>query len=280
MTIRVAAVTGASRGIGRATALELARRGHRVFALARSVDDLRSLSEEAARERRVIVPITLDLADEGSIACAVAEVLEQTQGYGVDILVNNAGYGQLGPLEEISVEKFRRQMEVNVIGLFAFTRPWLPLMRSRRSGWVVNVSSIAGRLATPFMGAYNASKFAVEGMSDALRLELAPFGVHVVIVAPGPITSDFGDAAARTTEESPASPYARYTHRWRGARRGSDAFDRSPQVVARTIAAAVELNHPRPRYTITIPARAGAVARRLVPDTVIDFFYRLAMGLW
>jgi NAD(P)-dependent dehydrogenase (short-subunit alcohol dehydrogenase family) len=280
VTVRIAAVTGASRGIGRATALELARRGDRVFALARSVDDLGSLSENAAREGREIVPVALDLADEDSISRAVAEILEQTGGYGLDILVNNAGYGQLGPLEEISVAKFRRQMEVNVIGLFAFTRPWLPLMRSRRRGWIVNVSSIAGRIATPFMGAYNASKFALEGMSDALRLELAPFGIHVVIVAPGPITSDFGVAAARTSEESLESPYARYTKRWRGARRGSDVFDRSPEVVARTIATAVGLNHPRPRYTITVPARAGSIARRLVPDTVIDLFYRLAMGLW
>jgi NAD(P)-dependent dehydrogenase (short-subunit alcohol dehydrogenase family) len=280
VTARIAAVTGASRGIGRATALELARRGHRVFALARSVDDLRDLAAQAERERQAIVPIQLDLADEASIARAVQAILAATDGYGLDILVNNAGYGQLGPLEEVSVDKFRRQIEVNVIGPFAFTAPWLPLMRARRTGWIINLSSIAGRLATPFMGAYNASKFALEGMSDALRLELAPFGIHVVLIAPGPITSHFGDAAMETSEESATSPYAPYTKRWRGARRGSDLFDRSPDLVARTIAIAVASSHPRPRYTLTVPARAGAVARRLLPDTVIDLFYRVAMGLW
>jgi len=111
-------------------------------------------------------------------------------------------------------------------------------------------------------------------------MELSPFGVHVIIVAPGPISSDFGTVAATTSEEDPGSPYASYTRRWRGARRGSDAFDRSPQLVARVIADAVEAKRPRPRYTLTIPAKAGAVARRVVPDRVMDLFYRVVMGLW
>jgi short-subunit dehydrogenase len=276
----IAAVTGASRGIGRATAWELARRGHRVFALARTESDLQELAAQAGADGLTIEPVLLDIADDASRDAAVQTILEATGGYGLDILINNAGYGQLGPLEEISVEKMRRQLEVNVIGLLAFTQPWLPAMRERRRGWIVNVSSIAGRLATPFMGAYNASKFALEGMSDALRLELSAFGVHVVIVAPGPITSEFGTVAAQTSEEAPTSPYARYTRRWRGARRGSDLFDRSPQLVARVVANAVELNHPRPRYTLTLPAKAGAVARRIVPDTMIDLFYRVVMGLF
>jgi short-subunit dehydrogenase len=279
LTSRVAAVTGASRGIGRSTALALARRGHRVFALARTLPDLEDLAAEARNSGFAIEPVVLDIADEASRAEAVRTILEATDGYGLDVLINNAGYGQLGPAEEISPAKLRRQFEVNVIGLLAFTQPWLPAMRQRRSGWIVNVSSIAGRLATPFMGAYNASKFALEGLSDALRLELSPFGVHVVIVAPGPIRSEFGNVAAETSEENPASPYARFTARWRGARQGTDLFDRSPEMVAEVIARAVELNHPRPRYTLTLPAKAGAIARRVVPDTVMDLVYRVAMGL-
>jgi short-subunit dehydrogenase len=280
MTTRIAAVTGASRGIGRATALELAGRGHRVFALARTSSDLQELSAEAARRGLAIDTVELDITDSVSRSAAVDSILRQTDGYGLDILINNAGYGQLGPIEEITIDKLRRQLEVNVIGLLGFTQPWLPLMRERHGGWIVNVSSIAGRLATPFMGAYNASKFALEGMSDAMRLELAPFGVHVVIVAPGPVRTHFGAVAQETTEESATSPYAPYTKRWRGARKGSDLFDRSPEFIARVIANAVELNHPRPRYTLTAPAKAGAIARRLVPDTVLDLFFRIAMRLW
>jgi NAD(P)-dependent dehydrogenase (short-subunit alcohol dehydrogenase family) len=279
MTRSVAAVTGASRGIGRATALELARHGHRVFALARTFADLEQLALGASKQDLKIEPIALDVADEASRAAAVRAILDATDGHGLDILVNNAGYGQLGPLEEISPEKLRRQLEVNVIGLVAFTQPWLPMMRARHAGHIVNVSSIAGRVATPFMGAYNASKFALEGLSDAWRLELAPFGVHLVLVAPGPVRTDFGAAAARLSEEDPASPYARYTRRWRGARKRTDLFDRSPDVVAKAIARAVEKAHPRPRYTITLPAKAGAVARRVLPDTLMDFVFKLAMGL-
>lgn len=276
---RIAAVTGASRGIGRATALELARRGYRVFALARSTADLERLAGEAATAGWRIEPVALDIADDASRRSAVEVILQATDGYGLDVLINNAGYGQLGPLEEVSVEKLRRQFEVNVVGLVAFTQPWLPLMRSRGFGRIVNVSSIAGRMATPFVGAYNASKFALEGLSDALRLELYPFGIRVILVAPGPIESSFGEVATEMTEGHAGSPYARFTRRWRGARKGNSLFERSAETVARVIARAVELNHPRPRYTITLPARAGAVARRLVPDTVVDVAYRLALGL-
>jgi NAD(P)-dependent dehydrogenase (short-subunit alcohol dehydrogenase family) len=279
MTRSVAAVTGASRGIGRATALELARRGYKVFALARTVADLGLLATEASNRGQRIETVVFDVADQASREAAVRTILQATDGYGLDILVNNAGYAQFGPMEEISPEKLRRQLEVNVVGLVAFTQPWLPLMRGRRAGYIVNVSSAAGRIATPFMGAYNASKFALEGLSDAWRLELAPFGVHLVLVAPGPVRTDFGAAAARLSEEDPASPYARYTKRWRGARKGTDLFDRSPDVVAKAIARAVGKAHPRPRYTITLPAKAGAVARRVLPDTLMDFVFKLAMGL-
>jgi NAD(P)-dependent dehydrogenase (short-subunit alcohol dehydrogenase family) len=279
MTPSVAAVTGASRGIGRATALELARHGHRVFALARTVADLEQLTAEASNRGQRIETVVFDVADQASREAAVRTILQATDGYGLDILVNNAGYAQFGPMEEISPEKLRRQLEVNVVGLVAFTQPWLPLMRGRRAGYIVNVSSAAGRIATPFMGAYNASKFALEGLSDSWRLELAPFGIHVVLVAPGPVRTEFGAVAAELTEEAASSPYAKYTRRWRGARKGTDLFDRSPEAVARVIGRAVRRSHPRPRYTVTLLAKAGAVARRVLPDTVMDFVFKLAMGL-
>jgi NAD(P)-dependent dehydrogenase (short-subunit alcohol dehydrogenase family) len=278
--IKVCAVTGASRGIGRATALELAGRGHRVFALARSSTGLEDLAREAHDSGHVIEPIELDVGDDESRRRAAGAILAATAYYGLDVLVNNAGFGQLGPLEEVSADKLRRQFEVNAIGPIALAQHFLPDMRARRCGWIVNVSSVAGRIATPFMGAYNGSKFALEGMSDALRLELAPFGVHVVLIEPGPIRTAFGEAAAPLNEERTDSPYARFTRRWRGAKDVSNRFSRSAEDVARVIARAVELNHPLPRYTITIQAKLGTFGRRVSPDVLTDWVLRRAGGLF
>lgn len=276
---RVAAVTGASRGIGRATALALAGAGYRVIALARSESELHTLAEKAPVDGPGIVPVVLNIADESSRLAAISAVMDATDGYGIDVMVNNAGYGQIGPMEEMPLEKLRAQFEVNLFGLLAFTQPFLPGMRERRRGWIVNISSAAGRIATPFMGAYNASKFALEGMSDAMRNELAPFGVHVVLIEPGPIRANFGNVARDLAVGGHTSPYARYMRGWTGARRGANFFEGSPEDVANVIVRAVRSGRPHPRYTVTLPARLGTVARRLVPDIVIDWFLRRAMEL-
>lgn len=275
----IAAVTGASRGIGRAVVLDLARHGYRVFALARSQADLSQLEDAARAERLDVRAVPLDLADDPSRKHAVTAIFDATEGYGVDVLVNNAGYGQFGPLEEISIAKFRTQLEVNLIGVLAFTQPFIPPMRSRRRGRIVNLSSAAGRTATPFMGAYNASKFGLEGMSDALRMELHPFNVHLILIAPGPIRTHFGQMAATVSEQRPESPYWASMQRWRSTRRKSDLMSRSPETVARTVRRAIQTSRPRPRYTITATAKLGAIARRLVPDTVTDWVLRRSMGL-
>jgi NAD(P)-dependent dehydrogenase (short-subunit alcohol dehydrogenase family) len=269
----IAAVTGASRGIGRATALLLAREGYRIFALARTEEDLRTLAAEAGAS---IEPVVMDIADGASRSHAVDAIMVATNGYGLDVLVNNAGYGLLGPLEEVTAEEFRHQLEVNVIGLHDFTRPFLPVMRQRRHGRIVNVSSAAGRVATPFMGAYNASKFALEGLSDALRRELAPFGVRVILIEPGPIKTHFNQASVRVG--GPESPYAPLTRRWNAARRSSDMWERSEDAVARTILKALRTAHPRPRYTVTLSAKMGTFAHRVVPDLLLDWVLGRAMG--
>ena len=275
---RLSAVTGASRGIGRATALELARGGDRVFALGRSESDLRELTAEAGRSGLDVVPLVMDVADEASRRDACSSIMEATTGHGVDLLVNNAGYGQMGPLEEVSPEQLRRQFEVNVVGALAFTQPFLPGMRQRHRGAIVNVSSVAGRVAAPFGGAYAASKFALEAISDALRLELSPFGVHVILIEPGPIRTGFRDAARAVTPQDPASPYADLVRRFEQGRKGWYLFEHSPQSVARTICRAARSKHPRARYTVTLPAKVTAVARRLVPDRVTDWALGRAMG--
>lgn len=237
------------------------------------------LADSARGARLDVYPVQCDVSDDASRRAATANIFTATGGYGVDVLVNNAGFGQFGPLEEIPIDKFRRQLEVNLTAVLAFTQPFLPQMRARRRGWIVNVSSAAGRTATPFMGAYNASKFGLEGMSDALRLELHPFDVHVILIAPGPIRTDFGRAAARVTEERLDSPYGEFVQRWQRSRRKSDIASRSPETVARVVGRAVRSPRPRPRYTITVTARLGAIGRRLVPDTLMDLILRRVMGL-
>lgn len=268
----IAAVTGASRGIGRATAIALARDGYRVFGLARSAQDLQALASDIP----TIEALMLDIADEESRAAAVDAIMAATDGYGVDVLINNAGYAELGPIEELTAQRLRRQLEVNVIGLHDFTIPFLSGMRGRKRGIICNVSSVAGRISTPFMGPYSASKFALEALSDAARVELAPFGVRVVLIEPGPIATNFGEASVRP--ENPDSPYAPFTRRLAASKRASDMWQRSPDVVARVILRAIHARHPRARYTVTLSARAGALGRRIMPDRFMDVIFRRAIG--
>jgi NAD(P)-dependent dehydrogenase (short-subunit alcohol dehydrogenase family) len=271
---RRAAVTGASRGIGRATALALSREGCEVFALARSASELDSLAAVAPAGK--ITPLLMDVADGQSRDQAVQRILTLTGGQGPDIVINNAGYGLLGPVEEIDPDAFRRQLEVNLVGALAFTQPFLPGMRERRRGWIVNISSAAGRISTPFMGAYSASKFALEALSDAWRIELSPFGVHVILIEPGPIQTDFGRAAVHQQREY--SPYDSQQRRWHATRGATNLVERSPDAVARAVIRAIHARHPRPRYTVTVSAKTGTIARRLVPDIVLDWFFRRAIG--
>jgi NAD(P)-dependent dehydrogenase (short-subunit alcohol dehydrogenase family) len=274
----IVAVTGASRGIGRATAIELARRGYRVFALARSEPELRRLASEGAGNGWDIVPLVMDIGDESSTVAAAETVLGATANYGLDVLVNNAGYGQMGPLEEIPPRDLRRQLEVNVVGQLAFTQPFLPGMRSRRRGTIVNISSVAGRMSAPFSGAYAASKFALEALSDALRSELAPFGIHVILVEPGPIRTAFSETARATSPAGAGSPYAGFIRRFEENRKGWYVFEQGPESVARVIAGAVESDRPRARYTVTLPARATNLVRRLVPDSLSDWALQRSLG--
>lgn len=272
----VAAVTGASRGIGRATAVELARAGYRVMALARSLEELQSLAAEGGREGWEIVPIEMDIADDRSRSEAIQAVMRETNGHGVDVLINNAGYGLMGAMEDISQDAIRRLFEVNVFGLLAFTQAFLPCMRERRRGRIVNLSSAAGRVSTPFTGAYSASKFALEAVSDALRLEVAPFGIQVVLIEPGPIPTHFGRALERAAPEG--SAYAPFFRRYIAVHDRAGWFGRSAESVAHVILRAVQSGHPRARYTIT-PAAKLASLERFAPTRVRDAVMRMVMGL-
>src|SRR5665213_2149263 len=177
--MKTALVTGASAGIGEAIARQLMADGYRVFAGARRVDRMQALGTAGARL------LALDVTDDGSLKAAVAAIA--AEGNGLAVLVNNAGYGSYGSLEEVPIEEGRRQFEVNVFGLARLTQLVLPLMRTAGRGAIINVSSIGGKIYEPYGSWYHATKFAVEGLSDSLRLELAPFGIRVIIIEPGGI---------------------------------------------------------------------------------------------
>jgi NAD(P)-dependent dehydrogenase (short-subunit alcohol dehydrogenase family) len=192
----------------------------------------------------------------------------------VDVLVNNAGYGQMGTVEDIPMAQWRAEYDVNVFGLIETTKAVLPLMRAQRSGYVVNISSIAGRIAYPFGGPYCSSKFAVEAISDALRLEVEPFGIRVVLIEPGPIRTRFNDRVEREVDalvQNTASPYhGRYESAFVRFRKETSLGALPPEAVARVVLKAVSTGKPRARYLVTAPAKVGAFAKRFIPDSLLD----------
>ena len=267
----VAVVTGASTGIGRATARMLKSRGWRVFPTARSRTDLDLLRGEGFQ------PVELDLADPDSVEHAAEEVLELSQGL-MGAVVNNAGYGQPGALEDLSRSAVRKQFETNVLGTLDFTRRFLPLFRRQGAGRIVLVTSVLGRIVIPFMGAYCASKYALEAMGDALRMELGPAGISVSLVEPGPIRSQFRRrvvSEATRGLEMKNSAFARQyakelSESERTYSRPTDIFQKPPEAVARRIVHALESKFPRARYPVTGAAWLAEAAIRFVPGRVRD----------
>lgn len=272
-------VTGGSSGIGRATAVDLAKRGHRVFAAARRL----SLLEELASEQDNIVPVQLDVTDADSVAAAVRAVDEHTDGHGVDVLVNSAGYAILGPVELVSDEDTRRQFEINVFGALAVTRAVLPSMRARRSGRVINISSMVGRLTTPGNGVYSASKFALEALSDALRREVSDLGVTVVLIEPGFVTTNIYDGSRRELKfpiTSPPEDYAPLV-----AASGKYILKAFAELaipaedVAHQVAEAVAAEKPEARYLFPEATRQVVNGIGSLPDLDADRILRQVIGL-
>jgi len=269
---KVAVVTGASTGIGRATARILKSRGWRVFPTARNPTDLDLLRGEGFQ------PVELDLADPDSVESAAKEVLELSQGM-LGAVVNNAGYGQPGALEDLSRAAVRKQFEANVLGTLDFTNRFIPVFRAQKSGRIVLVTSVLGRIVIPFMGAYCASKFALEAMGDVLRLELGPAGISVSIVEPGPIRTSFRrrvvSEATRGLEMRNsvfAEHYAKeLTEPERTYSRPTDIFRKPPEAVARKIVHALESRYPHVRYPVTGAAWFGDFAARFLPARLKDW---------
>jgi NAD(P)-dependent dehydrogenase (short-subunit alcohol dehydrogenase family) len=264
-------VTGCSTGIGRATVQQLLAGGHLVYATARRPQTLDALAAAGASV------LALDVTDESSMVAAVRAV--EAEHGAVGALVNNAGYGVYGPVEEVGLDAVRKQFETNVFGLGRLCQLVLPGMRRAGRGRIVNISSVGGRLVYPTGGWYHASKYAVEALSDALRVEVAPFGVGVAVVEPGLIRTEFETVASGgLADGADGSAYA-------ALRRHADAMMRQayrsraaadPAAVAEVVVRAVEARRPRTRYVVTAAARAQVQARRLAGDRAWDLVMRRA----
>jgi short-subunit dehydrogenase len=275
-------ITGATAGIGRHAALELARRGHHVIATGRREGALSALRDEArAAGKGKLDVVRLDVTSEESVQQARVEVDALTGGRGVDVLVNNAGYGQLGPAELVSDADLRKQFETNVFGLMNVTRAFVPKMRERGEGRVINIGSISGRATFPLMGVYSATKYAVESLSDALRTELAPFGVYVSIVEPGPIRTEFNDRAMENIDVASVerSPYAPILEQVESFREQFEAGAAGPEVTTNAIAHAALSRRPRVRYVVPFSASIMLAVLAVLPTRLVDVVMRLAMGL-
>jgi short-subunit dehydrogenase len=271
-------ITGATAGIGRFTALHLAKKGHRVIATGRNE---KALSELKTAATGSLDTIRLDVTDSESIAQAKGAVDALTCGRGVDVLVNNAGYGILGPTALITDADMRAQYETNVFGLMAVTRAFLPQMMQRGSGRVVNVSSIGGRITIPLFGVYNSTKYAVESLSDALRVELAPFGIHVSLIEPGYIATSFTERSLQEVSryQTPDSPYAPVLDRIDALTKAVDKTAVGPHSVARAIERASTARRPSARYVAPGYNAIGIFFIRLLPTSWIDFAFGRLIGL-
>jgi NAD(P)-dependent dehydrogenase (short-subunit alcohol dehydrogenase family) len=270
-------VTGCSTGIGLTTALGLQERGYRVFATARKPGDLDMLSEQG------LEALYLDYADSDSIRAAFDRVMQQTDGrlYG---LFNNGAYGQPGAVEDLTRETLRKQFESNFFGWHELTRLVIPVMREQGEGRIVQNSSVLGFAAMPFRGAYNASKFALEGLTDTLRLELRGSGIHVSLVQPGPILSRFRANALTALRENIDIENSIYADNYKSAlerlqKEGPAApFTLPPEAVMKKVVHALESGRPKPRYYVTFPTYLFGYLKRILATRHLDWILHKAGG--
>jgi NADP-dependent 3-hydroxy acid dehydrogenase YdfG len=269
-------ITGATSGIGRAAAVRLAGEGHRVIASGRRPDELEKLAAEAG-----VQTLILDVARSDSIKQAGEKLLEMTGGHGVDVLVNNAGFARMAPIEHVTEEDLREQFETNVFGLVRVGQMVLPKMRGRGSGKIINVSSVVGRVSIPLQGVYNATKHAVEALSDAWRVEADSFGVRVVLVEPGAIGTNFDTTVLARKE--------RYQSLAKGYQPAMAGYEKQvkkmysgavgPERVAKTISRIVRKRRPHARYVVPWANRFAIFFYKITPTCILDAVMSRLMGL-
>ncbi|HUW74858.1 MAG TPA: SDR family oxidoreductase [Methyloceanibacter sp.] len=269
MTERSVLITGCSSGIGLASARAMKDRGWRVFATARRPDDLARLKDEHGVES-----LYLDYTEPDSIAAAADHVLAATDG-ALDALFNNGAYGQPGAVEDVPPQVLRDQFEANVIGWHDLTTRVIPAMRARRQGRIVQCSSVLGLISAPYRGAYCASKFAIEALGDALRMELAGTGIHVSLIEPGPIATRFIERALEAYRRNIDMENSAHREIYRARlaqmeQGGQTTFKLPPEAVVKRLIHALEAKRPKPRYYVTFPTYAVAFLRRILPTAALD----------
>jgi short-subunit dehydrogenase len=269
---KIILITGATAGIGRFTALHLAKLGHHVIATGRKLDELAKLKAEATTLK--LDTVALDVTSLTSIAAAVAATDVLTNGKGPDVLVNNAGFGILGPTSEITDAEMRRQFETNVFGLMNVTRAFLPKMMQRRSGRIINVSSVGGRITLPYFGVYNATKYGVEALSDALRYELRPFDIDVALIEPGIIRTNFEATAVEGLKQFASTPYGVAVAKYEEMSKFANKFASDPIVIAKAITRAVKARRASARYVAPRSQNMIFLASTFLPRIVWDWAMR------
>ncbi len=268
----VALITGASSGIGKAAAERFLDAGWTVYGAARRVERMQNLEARGGHA------LGLDVTDEDSLTAGVQTILD-AEGR-IDALVNNAGYGSYGAVEDVPLDEARRQFDVNLFGLARLIQLVLPTMRSQRSGTIINISSMGGKIYTPLGAWYHATKHALEGFSDALRLELHDFGINVVIVEPGAIKTEWGGIAIdNMMETSGSGPYAEFAAQTKRLFENSykEGSGSPPSLIGNVIFEAATAKKPKTRYVAGEQARTSLIARALLPDRLFDAVIRSQM---
>lgn len=270
---KVAIVTGSSSGIGFATSVLLARNGIYTYASARNIAKTNTIKDIAKKENLSLQVIQMDVTDDGSVKNAVNKVLEEKKR--IDVLVNNAGYGLIGCVEDLSMEEIKAQFETNLFGIIRVTQAVLPTMRKQKSGIIVNVSSIAGRVGFPVTPAYISTKFALEGLSESMRYELEQFGIKVVIVEPGAVRTNFINSMVLAKKASdPKSPYAELTRKVDTGLKLLLEHGTPPEEVAKAILKAVTSENPESRYLVGNDAAMMMEARKSMSDAEFEKFIK------
>lgn len=269
MNKKIILLTGCSSGIGFDAAIALKNRGHRVIASCRKSADVQKIKDLG------IEAIQIDVNDSGSIQRAFSQLVASTSGK-LDVLINNAGYGQAGALEDITREVLRKQFETNVFGLLELTNYAIPLMRQQGQGRIINISSILGIISMPFRGAYNASKYAVEGISDTLRLELHSSNIKVITIEPGPIQSRFRDNSVDSSLLNVDMQKSYFKKQYEAMLttyklvKANSIFTKKPDAVIKKIVHAIESKRPRAKYPVTFPAHMFILLKRILSTRLLD----------
>lgn len=274
MVAKIILITGCSTGIGFDTVFALKKRGHRVIATCRKMDDVQKLINLG------VEAILLDVSNSASIQSAFAQVLIMTSGR-LDVLINNAGYGQAGALEDVSRDVLRKQFETNVFGLQELTNHVIPVMRKQGEGRIINISSILGVISMPFRGAYNASKYAVEGLSDTLRLELKASNIKVITIEPGPIESRFRDNAVDSSLQNIDMKNSYFKKQYEvmltsyKQAKSDSYFTKKPEAVISKLIHAIEAKNPKAKYPVTVPAHILIFLKRILCTKLLDKLFIL-----